>query len=128
MATHNKYSGEIKESLGGKERVFKLTFEKIVYLEDFLNKSVMEIAKDMGAGQFSMKQIVEVLYQALLGAGGKYERSAIGKMVMEDGIVRGAEISSKVLATLFTTDEEDSESPLVQGENPSKETTQSKNT
>ena len=48
-------------------------------------------------------------------------------MVMEDGIVKGAEVASKVLATLFTTQEE-SESPLVQGENQSKETTLSKST
>ena len=75
----------------------------------------------------SIKSIVEVLYQALLGAGGKYEKEAIGKMVMEDGIVKGAEVASKVLATLFTTQEE-SESPLVQGENQSKETTLSKST
>ena len=129
MTTHNKYSGEIKESLGGKERVFKMTFERIVHLEDSLGQSIMDIARNMSSGQFSVKSIAEVLYQALLGAGGKYEKNAIGKMVMEDGIVRGAEIASKVLATLFTTKEEqDSESPLVQGENQSKETTLSKST
>ena len=27
MTTHNKYAGEYKATLGGKERVFKLTFE-----------------------------------------------------------------------------------------------------
>ena len=127
MTSHNKYAGEIKESLGGKVRVFKMTFRNIVHLEDFLGKSVMDIARDMSSGQFSIKSIVEVLYQALLGDGGKYEKEAIGKMVMEDGIVKGAEIASKVLATLFTTQEE-SESPLVQGENQSKETTLSKST
>ena len=104
-----------------------MTFRNIVHLEDFLGKSVMDIARDMSTGQFSIKSIVEVLYQALLGAGGKYEKEAIGKMVMEDGIVKGAEIASKVLSTLFTTQEE-SESPLVQGENQSKETTLSKST
>jgi len=37
MTTHNKYAGEIKASLGGQERVFKLTFERL--LEVFYAKT-----------------------------------------------------------------------------------------
>ena len=57
MTSHNKYAGEIKESLGGKVRVFKMTFRNIVHLEDFLGKSVMDIARDMSTGQFQLNQL-----------------------------------------------------------------------
>ena len=96
-------------------------------MEDALGKGVMDISRDMTSQTFTTKQIVEVLYQGLLGAGGKFEKNAIGKMIIEDGLASSAGIASNVLATLFLT--KDELSPLVEGENQSKTTpTQSKNT
>jgi len=127
MTTHNKYAGEIKGSLGGQERVFKLTFERLVHLEDATGKSVMELSRAITSQTFTTNLIVEVLYQGLLGAGGKFEKNAIGKMVLDDGLVASAGIASNILASLFLT--KDELSPLVEGENQSKTTdTQSKNT
>ena len=127
MTTHNKYAGEIKASLGGQERVFKLTFERLVHLEDATGISVMELSRAITEQRFTTKQIVEIIYQALLGAGGKFEKNAIGKMIIDDGLVASAGIASNILASLFLT--KDELSPLVQGENQSKITdTQSKNT
>ena len=127
MTTHNKYAGEIKGSLGGQERVFKLTFERLVHLEDATGKSVMELSRSITAQTFKTMDIVEIVYQGLLGAGGKFEKNAIGKMVLDDGLVASAGIASNILASLFLT--KDELSPLVEGENQSKTTdTQSKNT
>ena len=127
MTTHNKYAGEIKATLGNKERVFKLTFERVVHLEDATGISVMELSRAITEQRFTTKQIVEIIYQALLGAGGKFEKNAIGKMIIDDGLVASAGIASNILASLFLT--KDELSPLVQGENQSKITdTQSKNT
>ena len=127
MTTHNKYAGEIKASLGGQERVFKLTFERLTYLEDALGLGVMDISRKITSQTFTTNLIVEVLYQGLLGAGGKFEKNAIGKMVIENGLAQSAGIASNLLSTLFLTKEE--LSPLVEGENQSKTTsTQSKNT
>ena len=127
MTTHNKYAGEIKATLGNKERVFKLTFERVVHLEDATGISVMELSRAITEQRFTTKQIVEIIYQALLGAGGKFEKNAIGKMVIENGLAQSAGIASNILSTLFLTKEE--LSPLVEGENQSETTsTQSKNT
>ena len=127
MTTHNKYAGEIKATLGNKERVFKLTFERVVHLEDATGISVMELSRAITEQRFTTKQIVEIIYQALLGAGGKFEKNAIGKMVIGDGLVKSAGIASNILASLFLTTDE--LSPLVEGENQLKTTdTQSKNT
>ena len=127
MTTHNKYAGEIKGSLGGQERVFKLTFEKLTHLEDATGKSVMELSRSITSQTFKTMDIVEIIYQGLLGAGGKFEKKAIGKMVLDDGLIVSAGIASNILATLFLT--KDELSPLVEGENQSKTTdTQSKNT
>ena len=127
MTTHNKYAGEIKGSLGGQERVFKLTFERLVHLEDATGKSVMELSRSITAQTFKTMDIVEIVYQGLLGAGGKFEKNAIGKMVLDDGLIASAGIASNILASLFLT--KDELSPLVEGENQSKTTdTQSKNT
>ena len=127
MTTHNKYAGEIKASLGGQERVFKLTFERLVHLEDATGKSVMDLSRAITDQKFRTMEIVEILYQGLLGAGGKFEKNAIGKMVISDGLVKSAGIAGNILASLFLTTDE--LSPLVEGENQSKTTdTQSKNT
>ena len=127
MTTHNKYAGEIKGSLGGQERVFKLTFERLVHLEDATGKSVMELSRSITAQTFKTMDIVEIVYQGLLGAGGKFEKKAIGKMVLDDGLIASAGIASNILASLFLTTDE--LSPLVEGENQLKTTdTQSKNT
>ena len=127
MTTHNKYAGEIKGSLGGQERVFKLTFERLVHLEDATGKSVMELSRSITAQTFKTMDIVEIVYQGLLGAGGKFEKNAIGKMVLDDGLIASAGIASNILASLFLT--KDELSPLVEGENQLKTTdTQSKNT
>ncbi len=127
MTTHNKYAGEIKATLGDKERVFKLTFERLVHLEDATGKSVMDLSRAITDQKFRTMEIVEILYQGLLGAGGKFEKNAIGKMVISDGLVKSAGIAGNILASLFLTTDE--LSPLVEGENQSKTTdTQSKNT
>jgi hypothetical protein len=127
MTTHNKYAGEIKATLGDKERVFKLTFERLVHLEDATGKSVMELSRSITAQTFKTMDIVEIVYQGLIGAGGKFEKKAIGKMVLDDGLIASAGIASNILASLFLT--KDELSPLVEGENQSKTTdTQSKNT
>tara|TARA_Y100000004_G_scaffold97271_1_gene108877 strand:+ start:250 stop:633 length:384 start_codon:yes stop_codon:yes gene_type:complete len=127
MTTHNKYAGEIKASLGDKERVFKLTFERLVHLEDATGKSVMDLSRAITDQKFRTMDIVEIIYQGLLGAGGKFEKNAIGKMVIADGLVKSAGIASNILASLFLTTDE--LSPLVEGENQSKTIdTQSKNT
>tara|TARA_R100001015_G_C4454223_1_gene43349 strand:+ start:161 stop:544 length:384 start_codon:yes stop_codon:yes gene_type:complete len=127
MTTHNKYAGEIKSTLGDKERVFKLTFERLVHLEDATGKSVMDLSRAITDQKFRTMEIVEILYQGLLGAGGKFEKNAIGKMVISDGLVKSAGIAGNILASLFLTTDE--LSPLVEGENQSKTTdTQSKNT
>ena len=127
MTTHNKYAGEIKATLGDKERAFKLTFERLVHLEDATGKSVMELSRSITAQTFKTMDIVEIVYQGLIGAGGKFEKKAIGKMVLDDGLIASAGIASNILASLFLT--KDELSPLVEGENQSKTTdTQSKNT
>ena len=127
MTTHNKYAGEIKGSLGGQERVFKLTFERLVHLEDATGKSVMQLSRAITSQTFKTMDIVEIIYQGLLGAGGKFEKNAVGKMILDDGIVVSTAIASNILASLFLT--KDELSPLVEGENQSKTTdTQSKNT
>ena len=127
MTTHNKYAGEVKATLGEKERVFKLTFERLVHLEDATGKSVMTLSRAITSQTFKTMDIVEIIYQGLLGAGGKFEKKAVGKMVLDDGLIASAGIASNILATLFLT--KDELSPLVEGENQSKtKDTQSNNT
>ena len=111
MTTHNKYAGEVKATLGEKERVFKLTFERLVHLEDATGKSVMTLSRAITSQTFKTMDIVEIIYQGLLGAGGKFEKKAVGKMVLDDGLIASAGIASNILATLFLT--KDELSPLV---------------
>ena len=123
----NQYKGEITGKLGDKERTFRLTFEGIVNIESRTGKSILDITNSMSANNYSMKDIVIIMHEALAGAGGKFTHGAVGDMVMKDGLLKVAVICSEILMTIFTGEKTQEDSPLVQGENEQKNT-QSSNT
>ena len=122
----NKYKGELKGSLGGKERTFRLTFENIVNIENTLNKPVMKIAKELAGNEFSFITIVTILHEGLKGAGAQIQYKAVGDMVTEGALDKGAVLAGEILSTIFSNPADD-ESPLVQAEN-KQPNTPSKNT
>ena len=127
MTTPNKYKGEIKERLGDKERVFKLTFDSIVNIETRTGKSIMDITNEIALNKYSMKDIVVVLHEGLISSGIKLTQPAVGDMIMQTGLVKSSLIAANILTTIFTGESEDEDSPLEQGENEQQDT-QSKNT
>lgn len=123
----NQYKGEITGKLGDKERTFRLTFESIVNIESRTGKSILDITNSMSANNYSMKDIVIIMHEALAGAGGKFSHGAVGDMVMKDGLLKVAVVCSEILMTVFTGEKTQEDSPLVQGEN-EQQNTQSSNT
>ena len=123
----NQYKGEIKGKLGDKERTFRLTFESIVNIENRTGKSILDITNSMGQNNYSLKDVVIVMHEALQGAGGKFIQSAVGDMVMKTGLIKVAVLCSEILMTVFTGEKTEEDSPLVQGEN-EQQNTQSSNT
>jgi hypothetical protein len=123
----NQYKGEITGKLGDKERTFRLTFEGIVNIESRTGKSILDITNSMSANNYSMKDIVIIMHEALAGAGGKFTHGAVGDMVMKDGLLKVAVLCSEILMTVFTGEKTQEDSPLVQGEN-EQQNTQSSNT
>ena len=123
----NQYKGEIKGKLGDKERTFRLTFESIVNIESRTGKSILDITNSMSANNYSMKDIVIIMHEALAGAGGKFAHGAVGDMVIKDGLLKVAVVCSEILMTVFTGEKTQVDSPLVQGEN-EQQNTQSSNT
>ena len=123
----NQYKGEITGKLGDKERTFRLTFDSIVNIESRTGKSILDITNSMSTNNYSMKDIVIIMHEALAGAGGKFSHGAVGDMVMKDGLIKVATICSEILMTVFTGEKTLEDSPLVQGEN-EQQNTQSSNT
>jgi len=123
----NQYKGEIKGSLGGQERTFRLTFDSIVNIENRTGKSIMTITNDLALSKYALKDLVIILHEALMGAGAKIVQSAVGDMIIQTGLINAGKLTGEVLATIFTGETKDEESPLVQGENEQK-STQSNNT
>ena len=123
----NQYKGEIKGKLGDKERTFRLTFESIVNIENRTGKSILDITNSMGNNNYSMKDVVVVMHEALKGAGGNFTQPAVGDMVIQNGLMKVAVLCSEILLTVFTGEKKDENSPLVQGEN-EQQNTQSSNT
>jgi len=123
----NQYKGEITGKLGDKERTFRLTFESIVNIENRTGKSILDITNSMGQNNYSLKDVVIVMHEALQGAGGKFIQSAVGDMVMKTGLIKVAVLCSEILMTVFTGEKTEEDSPLVQGEN-EQQNTQSSNT
>ena len=122
----NKYKGEIKGKLGDQEKTFRLTFENIVNIENRSGKSILDITNSMSNNNYSLRDIVIIMHEALEGAGGKYVQKAVGEMVLKDGLLKVAVLCSEILMTIFTGDKEE-DSPLVKGEN-EQQNTQSNNT
>ena len=127
MTTANKYKGEIKERLGDKERVFRLTFDSIVNIESRTGKSIMDITNEIALNKYSMKDIVVILHEGLISSGLKLTQPSVGDMIMKTGLVKSSLIAANLLTTIFTGESEDEDSPLEQGENEQQDT-QSKNT
>ena len=123
----NQYKGEIKGSLGGKDRTFRLTFDNIVNIENRTGKSILDITNSMGNNNYSMLNVVVVMHEALLGAGGKFTQPAVGDMVIKDGLIKVAVLCSEILMSVFVGEKTEEDSPLVAGENEKKDT-QSSNT
>ncbi len=118
----NQYKGEITGKLGDKERTFRLTFESIVNIENRTGKSILDITNSMGNNNYSLKDVVIVIHEALQGAGGKFVQSAVGDMVIQTGLMKVAVLCSEILMTIFTGEKQEEDSPLVQGENEPKNT------
>ena len=127
MTIANKYKGEIKQRLGDKERVFRLTFDSIVNIESRTGKSIMDSTNEIALNKYSMKDIVVVLHEGLISSGIKLTQPAVGDMIMQTGLVKSSLIAANILTTIFTGESEDEDSPLEQGENEQQDT-QSKNT
>ena len=123
----NQYKGEVKGKLGDKERTFRLTFDSIVNIENRTGKSILDITNNMAQNKYSLQDVVIVMHEGLQGAGGKFTQSAVGDMVMKDGLIKVATICSEILMTVFTGEKTQEDSPLVQGEN-EQQNTQSSNT
>lgn len=123
----NQYKGEITGKLGDKERTFRLTFESIVNIESRTGKSILDITNSLGLNNYSLKDVVIVMHEALQGAGGKFTQPAVGDMVMQTGLMKVAVLCAQILTTIFTGDKSEEDSPLVQGEN-EQQNTQSSNT
>ena len=127
MTIANKYKGEIKQRLGDKERVFRLTFDSIVNIESRTGKSIMDITNEIALNKYSMKDIVVVLHEGLISSGIKLTQPSVGDMIMQTGLVKSSLIAANILTTIFTGESEDEDSPLEQGENEQQDT-KSKNT
>ena len=123
----NQYKGEITGKLGDKERTFRLTFDSIVNIESRTGKSILDITNSLGLNNYSLKDVVIVMHEALQGAGGKFTQPAVGDMVMKTGLMKVAVLCAQILTTIFTGDKAEEDSPLVQGEN-EQQNTQSSNT
>jgi len=123
----NQYKGEITGKLGDKERTFRLTFESIVNIESRTGKSILDITNSLGLNNYSLKDVVIVMHEALQGAGGKFTQPAVGDMVMQTGLMKVAVLCAQILTTIFTGEKTEEDSPLVQGEN-EQQNTQSSNT
>ena len=123
----NQYKGEITGKLGDKERTFRLTFESIVNIESRTGKSILDITNSLGLNNYSLKDVVIVMHEALQGAGGKFTQPAVGDMVMKTGLMKVAVLCAEILTTIFTGEKKEEDSPLVQGENEQQDT-QSSNT
>jgi hypothetical protein len=123
----NQYKGEITGKLGDKERTFRLTFESIVNIESRTGKSILDITNSLGLNNYSLKDVVIVMHEALQGAGGKFTQPAVGDMVMKTGLIKVAVLCAEILTTIFTGEKTEEDSPLVQGEN-EQQNTQSSNT
>lgn len=123
----NQYKGEVKGKLGDKERIFRLTFESIVNIENKTGKSIIQLTTDMSTAKYSFKDLLIILHEGLLGAKVNILQESVGDAMMQTGLIKSSELAGIILASAFTGENKGDDNPLVPAEN-NQTDTQSKNT
>ena len=77
--------------------------------------------------QYSFKDLLTILHEALKGGGTNILPEAVGDAMMKSGLIKSSELAGIVLASAFTGENKEQDNPLVPAENIQNDT-QSKNT
>jgi tail tube GTA-gp10-like protein len=83
----NPYRGEYAFKLGERSFSAKLSFERLVDLEENLGIGVFELAKKFVDGDYGLKEIVATLYA---GISDNITKEEFGKLVVEHGVAEQA--------------------------------------
>ena len=98
----NKHKGEVGLTLDGKDYVFKLTFNKLVELED--------LGIDMLKGFESSAANIRVLFHVLAsGQHGVESLEDAGDLIDEIGFTEASNLVGEVIAAFFQSSEEKKE-------------------
>ena len=81
-----KPRGEIRETLGGKERTLCLPIGRLLELEDLLGMGVLPLAEKMQRGDCGYREFVTLLHQGVLGGGGEATFEEVGEWVADLGL------------------------------------------
>lgn len=85
----NPERGELRVRLGGRERLFRVTFDGLVRLEEALGDGILQIARKAAQGALQVKQIA-LIYHHLMADEERMGVQEIGQALVEEGYVTHA--------------------------------------
>ena len=89
----NREIGEVEITIGAQAYLLRPTFSALAEIEDKADKSLMDLAQQMGAGKIKFKDVVAIVYGGILGAtpdGAKmpFSYNELGNMIAESGYLK----------------------------------------
>tara|TARA_Y100000004_G_scaffold185061_1_gene234762 strand:+ start:1196 stop:1549 length:354 start_codon:yes stop_codon:yes gene_type:complete len=108
--TTNKLKGEYKLTLAGKDYKARLNIDAIMRIEAATNKSVIQLAQDMGTNQgITISQILVVLTNALRGGGNDLSEADVKNIIAEGYMEAVTSVAQILTKTLTGHSEEETE-------------------
>lgn len=106
----NAYRGDVKASLGGKERLFRLTLGSLAELEAHFQVSTLsDLVERLSSGELSSRDTLAILAAGLCGAGENVTKDDVAQMACPQGAAGYAAIATKLLLATFSPVEKQNE-------------------
>lgn len=102
----NRMRGDVAAPFGGRERLFRLTFEGLAAIEGAVGTGIVAIASRFPARSVGTTEVTAILQEGLKGAGQPMELQPLEAAIMETGFVDAARLAGRVLAAGLGADGE----------------------
>lgn len=103
----NPQRGEVAISIGGEERVMRLTLGALAALEEALGSgSMVELVERFEASTFRSRDILLLIWAGLNGGGADVGIDDVGAMSIDGGPLAAAKAGARLLHLTFGSDPE----------------------
>lgn len=99
----NPQRGEVGLTVGGEERVLRLTLGSLAALEAKLEaRSLMDLVEGFENGRFKASDLLLLIWAGLNGGGAAMTCEEVGQLDIDGGPIAAARVAGRLLAATFS--------------------------